>query len=53
MHKTLIRQGYPVSFHMLDNEAPPLLIDYLHKEHITYQKVPPYVHRANAAERAI
>ena len=53
MHKVLKNNGHTIDFHILDNEAPPLLLEYLHKEHIKYQKVPPYVHRANTAERCI
>jgi hypothetical protein len=37
----------------LDNEASKLLKTYLHQQDITFQLVPPYIHRRNAAERAI
>jgi hypothetical protein len=37
----------------LDNEASKLLKTYLHQQNITFQLVPPYSHRRNAAERAI
>jgi hypothetical protein len=37
----------------LDNEASKLLKTYLHQQNITFQVVPPYSHRRNAAERAI
>jgi hypothetical protein len=37
----------------LDNEASKLLKTYLHQKNITFQLVPPYSHRRNAAERAI
>jgi hypothetical protein len=37
----------------LDNEASKLLKDYLYKQDIAFQLVPPYSHRRNSAERAI
>jgi hypothetical protein len=37
----------------LDNEASTLLKTYLHQQNITFQLVPPYIHRRNLAERAI
>jgi hypothetical protein len=37
----------------LDNDASKLLKTYLHQHNITFQFVPPYSHRQNAAERAI
>jgi hypothetical protein len=37
----------------LDNEASKLLKMYLHQQDITFQLVPPYIHRQNSAERAI
>jgi hypothetical protein len=37
----------------LDNEASKLLKNYLYQQDITFQLVPPYSHRRNAAERAI
>jgi hypothetical protein len=37
----------------LDNEASKLLKDYLYKQEIAFQLVPPYSHRRNSAERAI
>jgi hypothetical protein len=47
------KKGFPLKLHIMDNEAPQIVIDFLTKENITYQKVPPYTHRANTAERAI
>lgn len=44
---------HAIEMQVLDNEAPPLLIEYFKQEKIQYQKVPPYVHRENAAERGI
>jgi hypothetical protein len=37
----------------MENEASQLLKSYLHDTYITFQSVPPYSHRINAAERAI
>ena len=37
----------------LDNETSKFLIDFLSDEKIAIQLVPPYIHRHNAAERAI
>ena len=38
---------------MLDNECPAGLKDYMHREVITFQLVPPHLHQTNSAERAI
>ena len=48
LHARIKRYGHKITSHVLDNEAPPLLIEYLHHEKIQYQKVPSYVHRANS-----
>jgi hypothetical protein len=53
LHKILQTQGFTVTTHIIDNEAPQSLIDTLNYQHIAHQKVPPYIHRRNAAERAI
>ena len=37
----------------MDNEAPKCVTNYLVDSKISYQLVPPHVHRRNAAERAI
>ena len=37
----------------MDNEAPKSVTNYLVDSKISYQLVPPHVHRRNAAERAI
>jgi hypothetical protein len=37
----------------MDNEASAAVKEFLRKENIQYQLVPPYIHRRNAAERAI
>ena len=38
---------------MLENECPSGLKDYMRHEGITFQLVPPHLHRTNSAERAI
>ncbi len=49
----LIRAGLRPRLQRLDNEASTLLKDYMHEQDVTYQLVPPGVHRRNAAERAV
>jgi Reverse transcriptase (RNA-dependent DNA polymerase) len=50
---TLIRAGLRPKLQKMDNECSGILKDYMDKENIQLQFVPPGVHRANAAERAI
>ena len=38
---------------MLDNEASTQMKEYLHKNNIKFQLVPPHLHRRNTAEKAI
>ena len=38
---------------MLDNECPGGLKNFLRESSVKFQLVPPYLHRTNAAERAI
>lgn len=44
---------FPLTLHIMDNEAPKVVLTYLNSKNITCQKVPLHVHRANASERAI
>jgi hypothetical protein len=37
----------------MDNEASAAVKEFLRKEAIQYQLVPPHIHRRNVAERAI
>jgi 3-deoxy-D-arabino-heptulosonate 7-phosphate (DAHP) synthase len=53
MEKQLSARGLQPKLMRLDNEASQLLKSYLHEQDITFQLVPPYNHRRNAAERAI
>ena len=38
---------------MLDNKCPAGLKDYMSREGITYQLLPPHLHRTNSSKRAI
>jgi Reverse transcriptase (RNA-dependent DNA polymerase) len=50
---TLIKAGLRPKLQKMDNECSSILKDYMEEEHIALQFVPPGVHRANSAERAI
>ena len=45
--------GHKSNLHIMDNEASDFLKHSLIKNKITYQLVPPHLHRRNMAERAI
>ena len=49
----LANRGFRIRLHKLDNEASTALKEYMTKEDVEYQLVPPHIHRRNAAERAI
>jgi hypothetical protein len=53
MEQELVARGLKLKLMKLDNEASKLLKTYLHHHNITFQLVPTYSHRRNAAERAI
>ena len=53
IYKKLRFQGHPVHLHILDNECSQDLKDAFQSYQISFQRVPPKEHRANAAERAI
>jgi hypothetical protein len=53
MEHKLVACGLKPKLMKLDNEASKLLKTYLHQQDITFQLVPPYSHRRNAAERSI
>jgi hypothetical protein len=53
MEQELVAKGLTPKSMTLDNEASKLLKDYLYKQEIAFQLVPPYSHRRNSAERAI
>jgi hypothetical protein len=46
-------RGCAPKFERLDNETSKELQDYMQKENISFQYVPPHCKRRNAAERAI
>jgi hypothetical protein len=47
MEQELVARGLKPKLMKLDNEASKLLKDYLYKQDITFQLVPPYSHRRN------
>jgi hypothetical protein len=49
----VVARGLKPKLMKLENEASKLLKNYLHQQNITFQLVPPYIHRRNAAEREI
>jgi hypothetical protein len=53
MEQELVARGLNTKIMKLENEVSKLLKTYLHQQNITFQLVPPYSHRRNAAERAI
>ncbi|KAG7350061.1 reverse transcriptase RNA-dependent DNA polymerase [Nitzschia inconspicua] len=52
-HQRLVRAGLRPRLQLLDNECSALLKDFMHDQNLDFQLVPPYLHRRNAAERAI
>jgi hypothetical protein len=53
LYKQLTDAGLHPKFQMMDNEASATVKEFLRKENIKYQLVPPHIHRRNTAERAI
>ena len=53
IHTTLRLHGHAPALHILDNECSQDLKDAFAKHNVTFQRVPPKEHRANAAKRAI
>jgi hypothetical protein len=53
LEQELVARGLQPKLMKLDNEASKLLKMYRHQQNITFQLVPPYRHRRNAAERSI
>ena len=53
LYDQLAKRGNAPSIYILDNEASAELKKACDKYDLKYQLVPPYVHRRNAAERAI
>jgi hypothetical protein len=53
MEQELVARGLILKLMKLDNEASKLLKTYLHQKYITFQLVPPHIHRRSSAERTI
>jgi hypothetical protein len=53
MHQELVSRGLQPQLQRLDNEASKVLKQFLHDENVSFQLIPPHVHRRNAAERAM
>jgi hypothetical protein len=53
VEQNMISGGLNPIFMRLDNEASQLLKDYLYDKNISFQLVPPYCNRRNAAEHVI
>ena len=53
LYKRLIRNGIDITHFILDNELSSDLRECFKKYNIKFQRVPPHIHRRNAAERAI
>ena len=53
INEKLEKAGVSPLVYILDNEISKEFKNALHKKHIKYQLVPPHIHRANAAKRAI
>jgi hypothetical protein len=53
LHQTLADRGLQPALHILDNECPKGLKAYIRNAGATLQLAPPYIHRTNAAEKAI
>jgi hypothetical protein len=53
LHEYLAERGLPAALHILDNECPQSLKEYIKKTGATLQLAPPNMHRTNAAEKAI
>ena len=53
IHEYLSHRGFKPKHHIMDNEASHQMKLYMRSEQVNYQLVPPNIHRANSAERAI
>jgi hypothetical protein len=53
LHEHLRSNGYAPDLHILDNECSHDFKKAFQKYNVAFQRVPPHVHRRNAAERAI
>ena len=53
LHTHLSNRGLTPHFQILDNKCPDGLKKFMQNTGVTFQLVPPHLHRTNAAERAI
>ena len=53
LNKKVAKAGLQPNTYILDNEVLTLLISAMETENITYQLVPPHIHKSNLAEIAI
>ena len=53
LHEYLTDRGFKPQVQILDNECPEALKKYFRENNVTYQLVPPHIHRNNSTERAI
>ena len=52
-HSLLTNIGLKLNPHILDNECPNVIKNFMREENKKFQFVPPHTHRRNSAERAI
>ena len=53
VYENLEKRGIKPKFHIIDNEASRTVMIWLEQNKVDAQKVSPYNHRANTAERMI
>ena len=53
LHSNLTEHGLCPNFQILDNECPASLKYFMRKEGVTFQLIPPHLHRTDDSERAI
>ena len=53
VHEYLANRGFKPKHQILDNETSDLVSNFLTNSNVSFQLVPPHIHRRNAAERAI
>lgn len=53
LNETLTKSGRKPNLYILDNECSAELKHTMNKNKISFQRVPPHIHRRNAAERTI
>ena len=51
IYALIIQRDFKPNTHILDNEAPLALTNFITKHNAKYQLTPPHVHRWNAAEK--